>query len=482
LVGKKVEVKYLSLIVLLILLLVGCSQHRSKSGTKVPLQTEKKGKGKIKKTPNQELYKPGTEVELTAEGQKEDNWQLAGWAGSLDGTEKKKIVVVKEGLKVVAEFVDLPEFDLEEKSAADDASKKTIIGEITEKGGKIKQATINWGDGNTDELDGNLTEIEKTHDYNSGGEYTITVQAANQEGNTGKWTKQVKVPIPEIDVNKKIENNKVVLTGKITGEVGTVKIKWGDDNTETLNKQEFNQQQVQHEYSQADKYPLTILAKKDKQIKSRREAVINLSDCLVAPELSSPANGQKFHTNNQTKDIILDWLKNKSEEKTNDLKYDVYVWSSKQTPQKRKTVSDTQCTIKNLACGKDYNWKVKVKDDNRQNESESWSFKIVKNDFPTAPELISPVEETVTKEDITLKWAESENKEGTELKYDVYFWDATAEKQKVAADLTETSYQLTEIEKDMSCKWQVIAKDEKGATAESKIAIFQVIQPLRINN
>jgi len=73
----------------------------------------------------------------------------------------------------------------------------------------------------------------------------------------------------------------------------------------------------------------------------------------------------------------------------------------------------------------------------------------------------------------TLKWKCSDP-DGDPLKYDVYFGTNPNDFTKIATDIEETEFQISNLEKGRTFSWKVIAKDGQGAETSGDIWTFSV--------
>ena len=65
-----------------------------------------------------------------------------------------------------------------------DNLKTTIMGSVTDSDGTVEEVVVDWGDGNLDTITNNFDSIKKTHTYADSGEYTITVIATDDDGDS----------------------------------------------------------------------------------------------------------------------------------------------------------------------------------------------------------------------------------------------------------------------------------------------------------
>ena len=119
---------------------------------------------------------------------------------------------------------------------------------------------------------------------------------------------------------------------------------------------------------------------------------------------------------------------------------------------------------------------IKVKAKDTQGGESDWSGEheivITANRPPNTPSDPSPPDgATDLTPPITLSWKGGDPDSGDVVKYDVYFGTETSP-PKVATDLSETSYTLSEIKYNTKYYWKIVAKDDKGATSEGPVWSF----------
>ena len=92
--------KFSLLIFLLFTVIVGCNENDVVENHTISYKVE--NKGIIKITPNQNKYKPGTEITVEAKPQK--GYKFKKWEGNLSGTKTKQTLVIDRDMYIIAEF------------------------------------------------------------------------------------------------------------------------------------------------------------------------------------------------------------------------------------------------------------------------------------------------------------------------------------------------------------------------------------------
>jgi hypothetical protein len=92
---------------------------------------------------------------------------------------------------------------------------------------------------------------------------------------------------------------------------------------------------------------------------------------------------------------------------------------------------------------------------------------VIVNHAPNTPVLVSPSNGFAGLPcTLTLSWTCSDP-DGDNLTYDVYLDKTTTPTQKIATDITATSYTATNLDSAATYYWRIIAKDNKGAVSNS---------------
>ncbi|MEL1240965.1 glycoside hydrolase family 78 protein [Flavobacterium flavipallidum] len=194
----------------------------------------------------------------------------------------------------------------------------------------------------------------------------------------------------------------------------------------------------------------------------------------IAPTLVAPAN------NELCLDNAVDFEWDFATETNSTTSYQIQIAKDNQFAQIVKTVttvSDLQ-TIqleKNTA----YYWRIKATDSQNSLSSFSTTYKFytageaVTNHLPFLPELVFPASNSVLNTATTkLSWTATDVDATDVLVYDVYFGITTTPTQKVAENLTTTTFDVN-LNSAKEYYWKVVVKDNKGGETTGQIWKFK---------
>lgn len=132
-----------------------------------------------------------------------------------------------------------------------------------------------------------------------------------------------------------------------------------------------------------------------------------------------------------------------------------------------------------LEAGKLYYWRVKAIDSKSNSSSFTAAytfyteFKVVANHVPFAPQLVAPVlDADITTSSATLSWTAADADQDS-LVYDVYLGTTNQPTQKVATDLTATTFTANSLVATSKYYWYVVVKDGKGGNTIGQIWSFK---------
>lgn len=137
---------------------------------------------------------------------------------------------------------------------------------------------------------------------------------------------------------------------------------------------------------------------------------------VLAPELTSPANGEK----GLMPDVVLDW--NAVSGSAGTVTYEIHLDTEGtfSDPQTFETEFVTGIQMSELSFGQIYFWRVRAHDDGNVSDwSETWSFAVINR-----PVILRPSETIEQKPDLTLEWRSVSGVEHYDYQIDtVYYWN-----------------------------------------------------------
>ena len=167
--------------------------------------------------------------------------------------------------------------------------------------------------------------------------------------------------------------------------------------------------------------------------------------------------------------------------------YDVYLDTFRATTLVSDDQASTSYTpIQPLEPDKTYYWKV-IARDNQGNEisSDVWFFHIQsgsRNYIPYTPSNPSPASEATNQPiNTTLTWQGGDPDPGDTVTYDLYFGTSSAP-SLIASAITNTSYNPGNLNYPTTYYWQIVARDNHGATSTSPIWKFGTAAASLTNN
>jgi len=136
-------------------------------------------------------------------------------------------------------------------------------------------------------------------------------------------------------------------------------------------------------------------------------------------------------------------------------------------------LSTTYYNLQDLDLGKTYYWKVISRNlKGKLRSGEIWMFTTKGNMPPEKPDGIFPYDNMVNVDfNVKMIWAKSNDTDGHEVTYDMYFGNSPLEMKKVLENATETSYS-TDLTDSKTYFWKVIAEDSLGGKSESDVYKF----------
>ncbi len=191
-----------------------------------------------------------------------------------------------------------------------------------------------------------------------------------------------------------------------------------------------------------------------------------------APTNPFPAD----NATDQSLDITLSWTS--TDPDGDEVTFDIYFEAEDATPD--ILVSDDQpdlsYPLSGLSVNTHYYWQIVVKDEHGATRTGSvWNFFTgdAPNQPPNAPTNPFPADNATDQSlDITLSWT-STDPDGDEVTFDIYFEAEDASPDiLVSDDQPDLSYPLSGLSVNTHYYWQIVVKDEHGATRTGSVWDF----------
>ena len=129
-----------------------------------------------------------------------------------------------------------------------------------------------------------------------------------------------------------------------------------------------------------------------------------------------------------------------------------------------------------LSLNTDYFWKIISEDEHGStNEGPIWTFKTGENTPPYEPSNPSPTDGATDVElEVTFSWSGGDPNPGDTVRYDFYL-GTTSPPDILKRDISETSYNVENLDSGTQYYWKIVAKDSHGAETEGPIWTFATI-------
>ncbi len=272
----------------------------------------------------------------------------------------------------------------------------------------------------------------------------------------------------DIDLGKSLEWDLISMTGN-TGYTFDVYLDENDPPS-TLVGSDISELFFKPVLTARSTYYWKVVGKlnNEEDIESEIWSFTTLNNPPDAFDLSLPEN----EATNVALDTKLEWLA-ATDPNGDPVTYDV--WLDTSNPPEVQVAFETSDVffMPTTESGTTYYWQVIAKDDmGAATESEIWSFTTLNNP-PAAAVLTSPDNGAVDVAlDVTLEWQASIDPDGNEVSYDVLLDMNHPPQALIATDIAELFFTTT-VATGTTYYWQVISKDDKGASTESEIWNFK---------
>ncbi|MBI9081743.1 MAG: hypothetical protein JEY79_18635 [Pseudodesulfovibrio sp.] len=210
-----------------------------------------------------------------------------------------------------------------------------------------------------------------------------------------------------------------------------------------------------------------------------------------------PPDPSLIVSNVEYNSFTLDWPEYQDNQNpNNEIVYNIYVYEQAGESQPRTTgtgyfmvrtgaattvfTTDTSHTFQNMKTETYYDWTVVAQNNASQTIVVGSSQVRTGNRSPSAPVLISPVDEAIdVATNVTLDWEASVDPDGDALKYYVYM-DTVNNTYRVVCPvegIDETNYTPGSVEEGRTYYWFIMVKDSNGAATRTGTRDFTTVSP-----
>ena len=316
----------------------------------------------------------------------------------------------------------------------------------------------------------------KTEASEQGGQYSkFGVNSKNQGDLMEKDNQNPIVMITNIEQGELVEEGERVIKIKYEDNQRVKYIEIYEDNKE-IKKEVINKKEGEYEFTwntgEAGKKEIKVIAydiagnKGEARVLIRVEKV-KKNEAPGKPRNISPKEGEVI----EKQTVVLEW---ESEDPEGDeLRYDIYFGLDSDPPLIMSGYTGNRYEVVNLETGKTYYWKIVAKDDKGGiSESSIWNFKIkTPNRAPViSKDGVIKSDYSTSRTSVKLEW-ESEDPDGDELSYDIYF-GLDSNPPLIMSGYREKRYEVKNLETGKTYYWKIVANDNNGGIIESPVWKF----------